>query len=84
MLQAAIAPNGPTDVWFTNPILAILPRLAIGPVAWLVRRLLQRWPAPSLIAAGVVGSVTNTVLVLAVIGVLGHFAMAAALPPLRW
>ncbi len=24
MLQAAIAPNGPTDVWFTNPILAIL------------------------------------------------------------
>ncbi len=81
MLQAAIAPNGPTDVWFTNPILAILPRLAIGPVAWLVRRLLQRWPAPSLIAAGVVGSVTNTVLVLAVIGVLGHLPWAA-LPPI--
>jgi len=81
MLQAAIAPNGPTDVWFTNPILAILPRLAIGPVAWLVHRLLQRWPAPSLIAAGVVGSVTNTVLVLAVIGVLGHLPWAA-LPPI--
>ncbi|HEX7434480.1 MAG TPA: ECF transporter S component, partial [Anaerolineaceae bacterium] len=36
MLQAAIAPNGPTDVWFTNPLLSVLPRLAIGPLAWLV------------------------------------------------
>jgi len=81
MLQAAIAPNGPTDVWFTNPILAILPRLAIGPVAWLVQRLLQRWPVPSLIGAGVAGSVTNTALVLAVIGLLGHLPWAA-LPPI--
>jgi len=36
MLQAAIAPSGPTDVWFTNPVLSVLPRLFIGPVAWLV------------------------------------------------
>ena len=36
ILQAAIAPSGPTDVWFTNPLLAVLPRLFIGPIAWLV------------------------------------------------
>ncbi len=71
MIQAAIAPTGPTDVWFTNPLLAVLPRLIIGPVAWLVWSALKRWPAVGLIAAGIVGSLTNTVGVLGMIGVLG-------------
>ncbi len=77
MLQAAIAPTGPTDVWFTNPLLAVLPRLAIGPLAWLAYRGLKRWPVPALVVAGVVGSVANTVLVLGMIGVLGHLPWAA-------
>lgn len=76
MLQAAIAPNGPTDVWFTNPLLAVLPRLAIGPIAWLMYRALKRWPVPGLVAAGVVGSLANTILVLGMIGVLGHLPWA--------
>jgi uncharacterized membrane protein len=76
MLQAAIAPTGPADVWFTNPLLAVLPRLAIGPVAWLVWRALKKWTVPSLIAAGVAGSLTNTVLVLGMIGILGHLPWA--------
>lgn len=71
MIQAAVAPNGPTDVWFTNPLLSVVPRLFIGPIAWLVWRALQRWPAVGLIAAGVAGSLTNTVLVLGMIGLLG-------------
>jgi uncharacterized membrane protein len=33
MIQAAVAPSSPADVWFTNPVLAVLPRLFIGPVA---------------------------------------------------
>ncbi len=77
MLQAAIAPTGPTDVWFTNPLLAVLPRLAIGPLAWLAYRGLKRWPVPALIVAGVVGSLANTALVLGMIGVLGHLPWAA-------
>ncbi len=77
MLQAAIAPTGPTDVWFTNPLLAVLPRLAIGPLAWLAYRGLKRWPVPALVVAGVVGSVSNTVLVLGMIGVLGHLPWVA-------
>lgn len=71
MLQAAIAPTGPLDVFFTNPIIAVLPRLLIGPVAWLVWRGLQRWPVPALAAAGVVGSLTNTILVLGLLGIYG-------------
>ncbi len=81
VLQAALAPSGPTDVWFTNPLLSVLPRLFIGPAAWLVWRALQRWPAAGLIAAGIVGSLTNTVLVLGMIGLLG-FLPWAALPPI--
>lgn len=79
MLQAAVAPTGPTDVWFTNPLLAILPRLFIGPVAWLVWRALHRWSVVGLVVAGVAGSLTNTVLVLGVIGALG-FVPWVALP----
>ena len=81
LLQAAIAPTGPTDVWFTNPLLSILPRLFIGPAAWLVWRALQRWPVPALIAAGIAGSLTNTLLVLGAIGLLGYLPWAA-MPPI--
>ncbi len=71
-LQAAIAPTGPTDVWFTNPLVSVLPRLLIGPVAWLVYRTLRRVnEIAALAAAGVAGSLTNTVLVLGALGVLG-------------
>ncbi len=71
MIQAAIAPNGPGDVIFTNPLIAVLPRLFIGPVAWLVWRALKRWPVPGLIITGLAGSLTNTVLVLGMIGLAG-------------
>ncbi len=81
MLQAAIAPNGPADVWFTNPLLAVAPRLFIGPAAWLVWRALEKRPVPGLLAAGIVGSLTNTILVLGMIGVLG-FLPWAVLPPI--
>ncbi len=79
MIQAAVAPTGPTDVWFTNPLLSVLPRLFIGPVAWLVWQALKKWSIVGLITAGIAGSLTNTILVLGMIGVLG-FVPWAALP----
>jgi len=81
MLQAAIAPTGPTDVWFTNPLLAVLPRLAIGPLAWLAWKALDRWPVVGLIGAGIAGSLTNTILVMGVIGLIGYLPWEA-LPPI--
>jgi len=71
LIQAAVAPNGPGDVIFTNPVISVLPRLFIGPAAWLIWTLLKRWPFVGLIIAGLVGSLTNTLLVLGAIGVLG-------------
>lgn len=72
MIQAGVAPGGPSDVWFTNPVLSILPRLFIGPLAWLVARALKKWPALALPLAGALGSLTNTLLVLSVIGLMGY------------
>ncbi len=80
LIQAAVAPTGPADVWFTNPLLSVLPRLIIGPAAWLVWRSLQRWPAAGLVAAGIAGSLTNTILVLGMIGVLGFLPWLALGP----
>ncbi|MBN1488176.1 MAG: ECF transporter S component [Anaerolineae bacterium] len=77
MLQAAIAPLGPTDVIFTNPLIAVLPRLVIGPVAWLVYHLLEKHPVVGFGAAGIAGSLTNTLLVLGMIALLGYMPWAA-------
>jgi uncharacterized membrane protein len=70
LIRSAVAPNGPIDPFFVNPLLSILPRLFIGPVAWLLWRALRRWPAIGLVAAGAAGSITNTVLVLGMLGLL--------------
>jgi len=80
LIQAAVAPNGPVDIWFTNPLLSVLPRLFIGPLAWLVWRALRQWPVIGLIISGIAGSLTNTVLVLGMIGVLGFLPWAALAP----
>ncbi len=68
MLQAAIAPTGVLDPLFVNPLLAVLPRLFIGPIAWLVWTALKKWPVVGLITSGIAGSLTNTVLVLGALG----------------
>jgi uncharacterized membrane protein len=70
MIQAAVAPNGPGDTIFTNPLISVLPRLFVGPVAWLVWQGLKRWPVAGLIVSGAAGSLTNTLLVLGMIGLL--------------
>lgn len=83
LLQAAIAPTGQVDVAFTNPLISVVPRLLIGPVAWYLYRLIlgrkelsQVHPvrySAALIAAGLGGSLTNTVLVLSALGLFGFF-----------
>lgn len=77
LIQAAVAPTGPADVWFTNPLLSILPRLFIGPIAWLVYQSIKRWKIPALIIAGIAGSLSNTILVLGMIGLLGFLPWVA-------
>ena len=70
LFQASVAPTGPLDPLFVNPLLSVLPRLFIGPVAWLVWTGLKKWPIVGMICSAVAGSLTNTVLVLGALGLL--------------
>ncbi len=82
LLQAVLAPTGPVDVWFQNPVISVLPRLFIGVVAWLGYKALKNVNEPlALVVAGILGTLTNTVLVLSAIGLFGHLPWAA-LPPI--
>ena len=79
LLQSAIAPTGPADVWFVNPVISILPRLFIGPIAWLVYKALRPFKeAVGLVASGIAGSLTNTVLVLSVLVLYGYLPLKVA------
>ncbi len=61
---------------FLNPLVAVLPRLLIGVVAWVVFVGLRRWNIDlASAAAGILGSFTNTV------GVLGLAILFGLLPP---
>lgn len=70
LYQAATAPKSPLDPLFVNPLLSVLPRLFIGPVAWLLWSALKKWKVFGLLATGFLGSYTNTALVLGMFGLL--------------
>jgi uncharacterized membrane protein len=67
--------------FFRNPLVSILPRLPIGIVAWAVFVALRgRSVDLAAAAAGVAGSLTNTVGVLGMIVLLGYLPLAATVP----
>lgn len=74
LYRAFVAPSGPMDVFFMNPLVSILPRLLIGPVAWFVQKglaklfaKLRRGKVLTTMGASAVGSLMNTVGVLAML-----------------
>ena len=71
LIKAAVQPMGILDPYFVNPLISVLPRVLIGLTTYLVYRGLKRWEIPAIIAAALIGSLTNTVLV---IGSLGLFS----------
>jgi uncharacterized membrane protein len=67
--------------FFRDPLVSILPRLFIGVVAWVVFASLRKWSLDvAAAAAGVLGSVTNTVGVLGMAVLLGYLPPAAVVP----
>ncbi len=75
-----------TTPLFQNPLIAFGPRLLIGVVAYLVYKWLRRVNEPlALIAAGFLGTATNTVLVLSLAVLLTGPNGAPYLPaPVAW
>lgn len=94
MILAAVAPSGPGDVFFTDPWVAVVPRLFIGLAAWATYRLAQeagrRWTLAlgGLILVSVIVALAYTVgtaefglapVLGGAVGVLGLGLVAAAL-----
>lgn len=82
IVRALTAPTSPLDpIVFTNPIVSVVPRVLVGLVAGVVFRLLYKHfhnvPVASIIAAAL-GTLTNTVGVVALMGALYTGAVAKA------
>ncbi|MDA3958429.1 ECF transporter S component [Oceanispirochaeta sp.] len=72
LIQAAVSPTGPVDVFFVNPLISVLPRILIGLISWLVFRAFRgKFLSLSTILASLAGSLTNTILVLGALGIAG-------------
>lgn len=68
LFLATQQPAGSANAIFVDPIISVIPRLFIGPVAWLVYRGLQSANEQlRLVAAAVAGTLTNTILVIGAI-----------------
>lgn len=80
LVKATVAPLSPGDVIFTDPVISVPPRLFIGPVAWIIYKLLGKLEIPAIFMAGFFGSITNTILVLGAIGGLGIYPWAVLYP----
>lgn len=79
LVKAATAPLGPIDPFFVNPLISVLPRLLVGLAAWaLFKAFRGRHTAVAAAAAGVAGSLTNSVLVLGALVVFGAIPPAVA------
>jgi uncharacterized membrane protein len=68
LFLATQQPAGSPNAIFVDPIISVIPRLFIGPVAWLVYRALKSMNEQlRLGAAAVAGTLTNTFLVIGAI-----------------
>ena len=73
--------NPPANLWFSNPLVSILPRLFIGiTAAYAYLALRKTNEILALGVAGVIGTLTNTVLVIGMIIVLGYAPALAIIP----
>ena len=71
----------PVNLWFSNPLVSILPRLFIGLFAGYTYRALHKsgeWLAIATAAA--VGTLTNTILVVGAIVLFGYAPLAVIVP----
>jgi uncharacterized membrane protein len=71
----------PVNLWFSNPLVSILPRLFIGITsAYAYMALRKTNEIVALGVAGIVGTLTNTILVVGMIIVLGYAPALVIIP----
>ncbi len=72
---------GPAAIWFRNPLVSVLPRLFVGITsAYAYLALRKRNEIMALAVSALVGTLTNTILVLGMIALLGYAPVALLAP----
>jgi len=72
LIKAAVAPAGPIDPFFTNPMVSVIPRILIGLMTWLAFKAFKgKLDFAAVIVASIAGSLTNTILVLGSLALFG-------------
>jgi uncharacterized membrane protein len=73
--------NPPANLWFSNPLVSILPRLFIGVTSAYAYQVLRKTnEIVALAVAGLVGTLTNTILVIGMLIVLGYVPALVIIP----
>jgi uncharacterized membrane protein len=68
LFLAGQQPAGSPNAIFVDPVISVLPRIFIGPIAWLVYSALRNTEMTvRLVGAAVAGTLTNTILVIGAI-----------------
>ncbi len=71
----------PVNLWFSNPLVSLLPRIFIGvTAAYTYQALRKSNEYVALGAAAVVGTLTNTILVVGMIILMGYAPAAGIIP----
>ena len=73
LFRAMTAPSGILDPYFVNPIISVLPRILIGVVAAYSYKLFSKITKKDSLSTGIaalLGSITNTVLVLGLLYII--------------
>lgn len=82
MIRAYSAPTSPLDTMvFTNPIIAVLPRILVGYLAGIIYRSIKnkiKSQTVRMALAAAIGSLTNTITVLGLMRLMFAGAMASA------
>jgi uncharacterized membrane protein len=80
LIKAGVAPQGPIDVFFVNPLISVLPRILVGIAAWAAYKAFRGKAEPVAEAtAGIVGSLANSFFVLGALVLFGAIPIATAL-----
>lgn len=79
LFLAGQQPAGSQNAIFVDPVISVLPRLFIGPVAWVVYSVLKKLGDEGLVGAAIAGTLTNTLLVIGAISLRLHAPFVATL-----
>lgn len=70
LLRALLLPVSPTDIFFINPLVSVIPRITVGIAAYYIFTLISRITKQNTLASGISGALSMLINTIGVIGML--------------